>query len=288
MVNTQTDTLKKTFTVRMTENKLSLNWKDFETNMTAALKDLREEKDFFDVTIACEDNQIQAHKVILSACSAFFRNLLRRNPHQHPLLYLKGVKYKELLGILDFMYNGEVNVEQEELKQFLAVAADLKVKGLTQMIAIVKPHTQDYVKVKREPEVRKPARKHQISMTGTNVGQVDIIDTLPEQPLLIQSPKYKESPKLKLKRHIIEQEDFIKRHCPSFAKIASGVNYPEPILPFPPVDQKSPNPREIHSNYTGKQGQQTMQLQEQTETEEEPKKKTRICFNTNKQSHHAN
>ena len=89
----------------MTDSKFSLRWNDFETNMTVALKELREEKDFFDVTIACEDSQIQAHKVILSACSTFFRNLLRRNPHQHPLLYLKGVKYKDLLGILDFMYN---------------------------------------------------------------------------------------------------------------------------------------------------------------------------------------
>jgi len=120
----------------MTENKFNLRCNDFETNMTTALKDLRNEKDFFDVTIACEDNQIQAHKVILSACSTFFRNLLRRNPHQHPLLYLKGVKYKELLGILDFMYNGEVNISQEELKQFLAIAADLKVQGLTQKMAI--------------------------------------------------------------------------------------------------------------------------------------------------------
>jgi len=120
----------------MTENKFNLRCNDFETNMTTALKDLRNEKDFFDVTIACDDNQIQAHKVILSACSTFFRNLLRRNPHQHPLLYLKGVKYKELLGILDFMYNGEVNISQEELKQFLAIAADLKVQGLTQKMAI--------------------------------------------------------------------------------------------------------------------------------------------------------
>ena len=33
-------------------------------------------------------------QVILSACSPFFRQVLRRNPHQHPLLYLKGVKFK--------------------------------------------------------------------------------------------------------------------------------------------------------------------------------------------------
>ncbi len=66
--------------------------------------------------------------MILSACSPFFRQILRRNPHQHPLLYLKGVKYKELLSVLNFMYQGEVNVAQEELNSFLAVAEDLRVK----------------------------------------------------------------------------------------------------------------------------------------------------------------
>ena len=116
----------------MESEKFCLRWNDFETNISEAFRELREEKDFFDVTIACDDNQIQAHKVILSACSPFFRNVLRRNPHQHPLLYLKGVKYKELLSVLNFMYMGEVNVAQEELNSFLAVAEDLKVKGLTQ------------------------------------------------------------------------------------------------------------------------------------------------------------
>jgi len=112
--------------------KFCLRWNDFETNISLAFRELREEKDFFDVTLACDDSQIQAHKVILSACSPFFRNVLRRNPHQHPLLYLKGVKYKELLSVLNFMYMGEVNVAQEELNSFLSVAEDLRVKGLTQ------------------------------------------------------------------------------------------------------------------------------------------------------------
>jgi len=115
-----------------TSEKFCLRWNDFETNISVAFRELREEKDFFDVTLACDDSQIQAHKVILSACSPFFRNVLRRNPHQHPLLYLKGVKYKELLSVLNFMYMGEVNVAQEELNSFLSVAEDLRVKGLTQ------------------------------------------------------------------------------------------------------------------------------------------------------------
>eukprot|EP00088_Acartia_fossae_P044670 TRINITY_DN4755_c0_g1_i5.p1 TRINITY_DN4755_c0_g1~~TRINITY_DN4755_c0_g1_i5.p1 ORF type:complete len:366 (+),score=82.18 TRINITY_DN4755_c0_g1_i5:199-1296(+) len=112
--------------------KFCLRWNDFESNISVAFRELREEKDFFDVTLACDDSQIQAHKVILSACSPFFRTVLRKNPHQHPLLYLKGVKYKELLSVLNFMYMGEVNVAQEELNSFLAVAEDLRVKGLTQ------------------------------------------------------------------------------------------------------------------------------------------------------------
>merc|ERR1712025_719536 len=123
--------------LRMSDNKFSLRSKDFETNMTKALKHLREENNLFDVTIVCEDSQIQAHKLILSACSSFFRNILCLNPHQHPLLYLKGVKYKHCLAILDFMYNGEVHVVQDELKQFLVVAADLRVQGLTQKAPMI-------------------------------------------------------------------------------------------------------------------------------------------------------
>jgi len=109
-----------------------LRWNDFESNISATFRSMREEKDFFDVTLACEDRQVQAHKVILAACSPFFRNVLRRNPHQHPLLFLKGVRYSDISSILSFMYHGEVNVTQEDLNTFLSTAEELQVKGLTQ------------------------------------------------------------------------------------------------------------------------------------------------------------
>ena len=116
----------------MSSDKFRLWWNDFESNVSSAFRDLREEKEFLDVTLACEDSQVEAHKVILSACSPFFKNILRRNPHQHPLLYLKGVKFSELSNVLNFMYQGEVNVAQESLNTFLSVAEELQVKGLTQ------------------------------------------------------------------------------------------------------------------------------------------------------------
>jgi len=112
--------------------KFCLRWNDFESNISIAFREIREEKDFFDCTLSCGSRQIQAHKLILSACSPFFRSILRQNPHQHPLLYLKGVEFTDLQAVLNFMYHGEVNVAQEELNSFLSVAEDLQVKGLTQ------------------------------------------------------------------------------------------------------------------------------------------------------------
>ena len=112
--------------------KFCLKWNEFESNVSTAFRELREDRDFFDVTLACDGNQLEAHKVILSACSPFFRGVLKRNPHQHPLLYLKGVRYEDILAVLNFMYHGEVNIAQEELNSFLAVAEELQVKGLTQ------------------------------------------------------------------------------------------------------------------------------------------------------------
>ena len=123
-----------------TEN-FCLRWNDFESNISVAFRELRDDKDFFDVTLACDEDQIQAHKVILSACSPFFRSVLRKNPHAHPLLYLKGVKFGDLQSVLNFMYHGEVNVAQEELNSFLAVAEELRVKGLTQNQSSKKPES---------------------------------------------------------------------------------------------------------------------------------------------------
>jgi len=116
----------------MGNEKFCLRWNDFETNISLAFRELKDDKDFFDVTLACDGEQISAHKIILSACSPFFRDILRRNPHQHPLLYFKGIKLPDMQAVLNFMYHGEVSVAQEELNTFLAVAEDLRVKGLTQ------------------------------------------------------------------------------------------------------------------------------------------------------------
>ena len=78
--------------------KLCLQWNDFKENVTSAFGSLREDNDFADVTLACEDGTlVETQKVILAASSLFFQNLLRRNKHHHPLIYLIGMIY--MIGI---------------------------------------------------------------------------------------------------------------------------------------------------------------------------------------------
>merc|ERR1712129_343076 len=92
---------------------------------------LRGDSEFADVTLACEDGQqVDAHKVISASSSPFFLNLLMRNKHPHPLIYMRGLESEDLVAMIDFLYFGEANVFQENLDSFLAVAEELQLKGL--------------------------------------------------------------------------------------------------------------------------------------------------------------
>ena len=111
--------------------KLCLQWNDFKENAVNTFGSLREDKDFTDVTLVSDDGkQVGVHKVILANASPFFQNILRKNKHIHPLIYMRGVKSDDLLAIVDFLYCGETSVYQKDLESFLAIAADLKLKGL--------------------------------------------------------------------------------------------------------------------------------------------------------------
>ena len=60
---------------------------------------MRKDEDFSDVTLVCEDDkQIYAHRIILSACSPFFSTVLRQNGHPHPMIYMRGLKAKDMVA----------------------------------------------------------------------------------------------------------------------------------------------------------------------------------------------
>ncbi|CAH2104139.1 unnamed protein product [Euphydryas editha] len=113
------------------EQQYSLRWNDFHSAMVSSFRRLRDEEDFVDVTLACAGATFTAHKVVLSACSPFFRRLLKANPCQHPIVILRDIHDKDMESLLRFMYQGEVHIGQEQLKEFLKAAQLLQVRGLT-------------------------------------------------------------------------------------------------------------------------------------------------------------
>ena len=59
--------------------KFSLKWNDFQENTSSAFINLRDYLEFNDVTLVSEDGEtMEAHKVILSASSPFFMNILEQ------------------------------------------------------------------------------------------------------------------------------------------------------------------------------------------------------------------
>ena len=111
----------------------NLKWNDFQENFSNSFRTLRKEKDLFDVTLVSDDEEhILAHKLILSSCSGVFKSILKKtSTSQQPLIYLSGVSSSNLVFIMDYIYQGEVDIPQEQLDEFLGVAKKLKIEGLT-------------------------------------------------------------------------------------------------------------------------------------------------------------
>ena len=108
--------------------KSSVRWKKFHTNITEYIK---HENDFVNVTLACDGNQqIKAHKVILSAGSLFFRDVLASAKHPEPFIFLSGIRKHELEKIVEFLYIGETNIATKDLERFLEIALLFQIKGV--------------------------------------------------------------------------------------------------------------------------------------------------------------
>ena len=113
--------------------RLFLKWVDFQQNISTTFRELRGGIDFSDITLVGDDGQeIEAHRIILSASSVFFLNVLKSNKHSHPMIFMRGLKCKDLQALLDFMYHGKANIDQNDLNNFLLLAKELQVKGLSE------------------------------------------------------------------------------------------------------------------------------------------------------------
>ncbi|XP_045496301.1 kelch-like protein 20 isoform X1 [Colias croceus] len=113
------------------DQQFSLSWNNFHGNLSKGFAGLLGNGEFVDVTIAVEGHLLQAHKVILSICSPYFKKMFQLNPCQHPIVVLRDVSHKAMRDLLQFMYHGEVSVKREDLTSFIGTAEVLQIKGLT-------------------------------------------------------------------------------------------------------------------------------------------------------------
>ena len=151
-------------------------WEEFEKNASSTYRNLLLFQDFTDVTLACEgDKQVKAHKVILSSCSDFFKDILVQNPHQHPLIYLNGILFKDLQAIMNFIYLGQTEVGQDDIESFMKAAKDLNIKGLSEARGNI-PFKSIANDLKIEPtnsEFNIHKKKEQLSESSRNLAEYE-------------------------------------------------------------------------------------------------------------------
>ncbi|CAB3379589.1 Hypothetical predicted protein [Cloeon dipterum] len=116
----------------MAEGQLySLKWNNYVDHIRTTFASLRVDRDLIDVTLSCEGKKITAHKMLLSACSPYFKSIFKENPCQHPVIIFRNIAFDDLAALIEFIYNGEVGVAEENLASFLNTAELLEVQGLT-------------------------------------------------------------------------------------------------------------------------------------------------------------
>ncbi|XP_017007530.2 broad-complex core protein isoform X2 [Drosophila takahashii] len=112
------------------DDEFKLCWKNFQDNIASGFQNLYDRGDLVDVTLACDGKLLHAHKIVLAICSPYFQEIFTTNPCKHPIIILKDVSFNIMMELLEFMYQGVVNVKHTELQSFMKIGQLLQIKGL--------------------------------------------------------------------------------------------------------------------------------------------------------------
>lgn len=179
----------------------SLRWNNYVSHVTEAFNVLRFENDLVDVTLCCDGGKIKAHKMLLSACSSYFKQIFKENPCQHPVIIFKNFKFEDLNAIVNFMYHGEVNIFQEQLESFLITAELLEVKGLTDNVEDESSKSQLRISDNTSLD---------LSSKSSRITTEDIVPVLSDEPInlaTMQSSREEYIPQPNTMKSIPEQQN---------------------------------------------------------------------------------
>ncbi|XP_065582209.1 protein abrupt-like isoform X1 [Artemia franciscana] len=142
----------------MEEKEFCLKWNNYLDVFHGTFLSLMNNEHFTDITLSCESQSINCHRLVLSSCSSYFETLLLGISHSHPIIILKDVKFCDLLSLVRFMYTGEVTVPQTQTSSLIKVAEMLKVKGLADPDETVN-QTQKLSYLSQNTQMTQPATK---------------------------------------------------------------------------------------------------------------------------------
>ncbi|XP_037029806.1 myb-like protein I [Bradysia coprophila] len=117
------------------DDEFALCWNNFQDNLSSGFQTLFDRGDLVDVTLAVDGKLLQAHKIVLAICSPYFQEMFITNPCKHPIIILKDVTFHVMSELLQFMYQGVVNVKHTDLAAFMKIAQSLQIKGLAAIAA---------------------------------------------------------------------------------------------------------------------------------------------------------
>ena len=178
---------------RVVPEKYNVLWQDYNDHLRDMLHTMRKFDEFTDVTLICDDQrEVNAHKVVLSACSPVLKTILQKKNYGIPIVYLKGIKFPEMENILQFMYLGQTTVEQNRITNFLDVAKNLEIKELSDKIEVQKPVEQsNTIQLPNNPVPAGRANLRQYFTTLKPKAPEDVDPILPS-PIKTRLPKREE------------------------------------------------------------------------------------------------
>lgn len=116
--------------LRNDEDLFELKWNNFSSSITDEIYNLRQNDTLVDLSFCCEGVVIGCHKLLVYACSPVLRGILTKTPSKHPIIYVTDIKLHILRSIINYIYQGEVQISKTDLVSFMKAADSFQIKGL--------------------------------------------------------------------------------------------------------------------------------------------------------------
>ncbi|PSN34491.1 hypothetical protein C0J52_15807 [Blattella germanica] len=152
------------------DQQFCLRWHNYQSSLLASLPQLLDGDDLTDVTLSAGGRNLRAHRVVLSACSQYFKELFKvLQPLQHPVIVLPGANFTDLCALVTFMYSGEVNIYQEQLPGLLNMADAMQIRGLAEVNGSGGKSSNETVPTQKKEATTTAAKRAKLS-THASVG----------------------------------------------------------------------------------------------------------------------